>query len=279
MIDRETSEIVRVASYITVKQAEAVQKQTEGLNVKKAKEGGKSKAFTFTKMESVKAITNQFTNVELGYFLVLQSYMDYENLLIKSTHNKYPMSKSDMGKVLGIKNRGHLNKLLERFIQNGLLIEKVLRIDGGEIKGYFVNRDMHFKGTTRSRKVVKVFCNQIRILYKSHLTDKGSNQPADLGFIYKVLPYLHYETNILCFNPYEESTTNIKKMSMTDLCVVTGLDKKNLQNKIKRLNWDGMTVFLKVSEGRRMYFKVNPFLLYRKSGDADESTRIDFHLK
>lgn len=188
MIDRETSEIVRVASYITVEQAEAVQKQTEGLNVKKAKEGGKSKAFTFTKMESVKAITNQFTNVELGYFFVLQSYMDYENLLIKSTHNKYPMSKSDMGKILGIKNRGHLNKLLERFIQNGLLIEKVLRIDGDETKGYFVNRDLHFKGTTRSRKVVKVFCNQIRILYKSHLTDKGSNQPADLGFIYKVLP-------------------------------------------------------------------------------------------
>lgn len=279
MINRNTGELIKVSSYTTVEEAAAIQKQLEGWIIKKAREGGKSKAFTFTKMENVKAISNKFSNVELGYFLVLQSYVDYDNLLIVSSHNKQPMSKRDIGGILRIKHRGHLKKLLDRFIDSHLLIEKEVIVDGEYFTGYYVNTDFHFKGTTRSRKIVKVFSNQVRRLYSEHLTEKGLKQPADLGFVYKISPYIHYETNILCSNPYEESAANIQKLGLNELCRITGLDMKNLQNKIKKLRWNGMTVFAKVSKGKRVHLKVNPLVFYRKDGEPDESLLADFLVK
>lgn len=267
-----TGEVVEIASYRTPEQAEAYKEK-----VKLTEDRGKSHAFTFSDMNNAQEVIQMLTTIELGYFLVLQTYIDYtNNALIVSTHNPVPMNKGQIAEALGIANRSKAKKNIDKFIEKGLLIEKNLNYQGKQYNAYCINEKYHFKGKTNNKAVAKSFSTQIRKIYKLNLSKKGNKQPADLGFIYMMLPYIHYDLNVLCSNPFEKDALNIEPLSLTDLSEITGLDKKNIQNKINNLKWDGMTVFAKLIKGNKRHLKINPFVFYRKDGSPDESLKADF---
>jgi len=236
-IRASTGEVVEIASYRTPEQAEAykeIGKLTEGRT--------KSHAFTFSDMNNAQEVIQMLTTIELGYFLVLQTYIDYDNnALIVSTHNPVPMSKGQIAEALGIANRSMVKKNIDTFIEKGLLIEKTLVYKGKQYNAYCVNEKYHFKGKTNNKAVAKSFSTQIRNIYKSNLSKRGNKQPSDLGFMYMMLPYIHYDLNVLCSNPFEKDAQNIQPLSLTELCELTGVDKKRMQNKLVNLKWDGMT--------------------------------------
>ena len=274
-INKETGEIVDIASYRTAKQ-EKVYKD----KMSRAESRKKAKAFTFSNMENAKEVIQMLTTMELGYFLVLQTYIDYtNNALVKSTHNPVPMSRGDIGEVLGINNRSHVKKHIDNFLEKGLLIEKEIAVDGMTVKAFCINEKYHFKGRTANKKVVKAFSDQIRRIYSTNLSKRSKKQPANMGFLYLILPYIHYDTNILCSNPFETNPEAIVALSIADICRITGLDKKNVQAKLNNLTWDGMTVFAKVIKGRKTHLKVNPFVFYRKDGEPDKSLQTDFLIR
>ncbi|MGG0418256.1 hypothetical protein ABEY52_19660 [Priestia aryabhattai] len=274
-VNLETGEKKIISSYRTVQQEKVYQEKKRREQSRK-----KSKAFTFSNMENAKEVIQMLTTMELGYFLVLQTYIDYSNnSLVKSTHNPTPMKRRDIGEVLGISNRSHVKKHIDNFLEKGLLIEKIIAVDGKEVSSFCIDERYHFKGKTDNQKVVKSFSEQIRRIYNTNLSKKSKKQPADMGFLYLILPYIHYHTNILCSNPFETNTQAIEALSIVDICRVTGLDKKNVQAKLNNLKWDGMTVFAKVIKGRKTHLKVNPFVFYRKDGEPDKLLQTDFLVK
>lgn len=272
-VNLETGEPVRIASYRTVEQERAYQeKKTRESSRKKAK------AFTFSDMENAKEVIQMLSTIELGYFLVLQTFVDYSNnALVKSTHNPIPMSRGDIGEVLGINNRSNVKKHIDNFLEKSLLIEKSIRADGKEVKAFCINEKYHFKGKTDNKKVVKAFSEQIRRIYNNK--SKRNKKPAHMGFLYLILPFIHYETNILCSNPFETNPEDIEALSITDICKISRLDKRNVQAKLNNLTWDGMTVFAKVVKGRKTHLKVNPLVFYRKDGEPDKSLIADFLIR
>lgn len=273
-VNLATGEIQEFAYARTVEQERAYQEKKKREESRK-----KAKAFTFSDMENAKEAIEMLSTVELGYFLVLQTYVSYEdNVLIKSTHNPVPMNRGDIGEVLGINNRSHIKKHIDNFLEKGLLLTKAVMVSGKEVEAFVINPEYHFKGTTKNTKVVKTFSEQIRKLYKEN-SSKNKKKPADMGFLYLILPYIHYENNILCANPFENTAENIEALSIADICNITGLDKKNVQSKINSLKWDGMTVFAKVLKGRKTHLKVNPFVFYRKDGEPDKSLQADFLIR
>lgn len=270
----ETGEKHVFASYRTVEQEQAYQDKRKREESRK-----KAKAFTFSDMENAKEAIEMLTTVELGYFLVLQTYVRYEdNILVKSTHNPVPMNRGDIGEALGINNRSHIKKHIDNFLEKGLLLTRTVIVSGKEVEAFVINPDYHFKGKTKNTKVVKTFSEQIRKLYCEN-SSKKKKKPADMGFLYLILPYIHYENNVLCSNPFETNPENINALSIADICEITGLDKKNVQAKINSLKWDGMTVFAKLIKGRKIQLKVNPFVFYRKDGEPDKSLQADFLIK
>jgi biotin operon repressor len=274
-VNLETGEVVKISSYRTVEQEKAYQEKKM-----REKSRKKAKAFTFSNMENAKEVIQMLTTMELGYFLVLQTYIDYSNnALVKSSHNPTPMSRGDIGEVLGINNRSHVKKHIDNFLEKGLMIEKTITVDGKQVKAFCINEKYHFKGKTDNQKVVKAFSEQIRRIYNTNFSKKSKKQPADMGFLYLILPYIHYETNILCLNPFEPNPEAIEALSIADICRITGLDKKNVQAKLNNLKWDGMTVFAKVIKGRKTHLKVNPFVFYRKDGEPDNSLVTDFLIR
>ena len=259
----------------TPEQQKAYQERQKRENSRK-----KAKAFTFSDMENAKEAIEMLTTVELGYFLVLQTYVRYEdNFLIKSTHNPVPMKRGDIGEVLGINNRSHIKKHIDNFLDKGLMSTKKIKTDGKEVEAFVINSQYHFKGRTESKRVAKTFSEQIRKLYQANINKKNKKKPADMGFLYLILPYINYENNVLCSNPFETDGGNIEALSVADICKITGLDKKNVQGKINNLKWDGMTVFAKVLKGRKTHLKVNPFVFYRKDGEPDKSLQADFLIR
>ncbi|RVT57636.1 hypothetical protein [Niallia taxi] len=271
-VNLETGEIKEFAYARTVEQEKAFQEKKKREDSRK-----KAKAFTFSDMDNAREAIEMLTTIELGYYLVLQTYVRYEdNALVKSTHNPVPMNRGDIGEVLGINNRSHVKKHIDNFLAKGLMQVKTVEAKGKQVEAFVINSKYHFKGTTKNKKVVKTFSEQIRKLYND---SKKKRKPADMGFLYLILPYIHYENNILCSNPFEVNPESIEALSIADICEITGLDKKNVQAKINSLTWDGMSVFAKVLKGRKTHLKVNPFVFYRKDGEPDKSLQADFLIR
>jgi biotin operon repressor len=270
-----TGEVKEFAFTRTPEQQKAFQERQKREGSRK-----KAKAFTFSDMENAKEVIEMLTTTELGYFLVLQTYVRYEdNVLIKSTHKPVPMKRKDIGEVLGITNRSHIKKHVDNLLDKGMMSITTVQVGVKEVDAFVINNHYHFKGRTENKKVAKTFSEQIRKLYQANINKKNKRKPADMGFLYLILPYINYENNVLCFNPFETDGRDIVALSVADICRITGLDKKNVQSKINNLKWDGMTVFAKVLKGRKTHLKVNPFVFYRKDGEPDKSLQADFLIR
>jgi hypothetical protein len=122
---------------------------------------------------------------------------------------------------------------------------------------YLINSKYHYKGKGKGdERVVKVYNTKIRNAYKQM-------KSTELGLIYLLLPYIHYQTNTLCFNPYEEDVTKLQKLNRKQVCELIGIDPATFSKKILKAKIDNKGVFAEVKVlGKRSYL-VNPWVLTR----------------
>ncbi|MDC7781852.1 hypothetical protein [Priestia megaterium] len=228
--------------------------------------------FTLVNMESTKevAVMEQLNTKELGYFLVLQTYVDYENML-KMPHSNLPMTEKELGKALRVKQPRTYKKVLNKFIEIGLMFKKPVTLYGKEYEAFFIAKKYCFRGSSKSDKVVKVFIGSLKELYKQE-----EIKPADIGFLYKLLPYMHYESNHLVKNPYERDYARAQALSQRDVVLITGLDEKNVKKHL-RMKLSGVHVFGTFKAGKNTIYKVNPSLFFRGI-EPTEELRADFTL-
>lgn len=228
--------------------------------------------FTLVNMESTKevAVMEQLNTKELGYFLVLQTYVDYENML-KMSHSNLPMTEKELGKALRVKQPRTYKKVLNKFIEIGLMFKKPVTLYGKEYEAFFIAKKYCFRGSSKSDKVVKVFIGSLKELYKQE-----EIKPADIGFLYKLLPYMHYESNHLVKNPYERDYARAQALSQRDVVLITGLDEKNVKKHL-RMKLSGVHVFGTFKAGKNSIYKVNPSLFFRGI-EPTEELRADFTL-
>ncbi|WP_255290315.1 hypothetical protein [Bacillus cereus] len=252
LFDNETGEIVEEirGRFISEEQDQAFRK-------KLAKQNGRCEGFTFMNIEAVQEIVEQLSTEDLGRLLYLQTYIYYDSVLVIGQKHK-PMTKREIQQLIGLE-RHAFGQFMKRLLFQNILIEN---IDGS----FSMNELYHFKGSTSGRQCVKVFCTRIRELYRSK-----SLTVADLGIMYRLAPYIHYETNILCTDPSEVDITKAKPLSQTEIMIITGLKERAVRNKLQKMQFNGMRVFVEEQNGRNKHYKLNPLLLYRKDGSSDQS--------
>lgn len=267
----ETGEQFFLTSYTTDEEANAWKEKKEKI----ASRNGS--AFTFTDMGEVQQLkegnameNDGLTAKELGYYLVLQTYMSFDNILFKSSHAIKPMNRGTIGEVLGISNRSAVKKTVDKFLEKGLLSNQDYTLeDGKTVECFVINEQYHFKGKSKNRPVLKLFSTKIRELYKQ----VGA---GDLGFIYSLLPYVHFEQNILCTNPHELNSRLVNVLTLQDIVDITGVSSREVRRKISQLTFDGMgCIKIEISLGKRCY-RVNPFVIYRKDGEPPKLLRDSF---
>jgi hypothetical protein len=207
---------------------------------------------------------------ELGYFLLLQTYVDYNNMLKITTDARVPMTDKEIGEVLRIKNKKYYSKAIEKFIELGLLHSVKTTLFNKEYDAFYIDENYCLRGSSKENKVVKVFINSLQELYS-----QKDIKPADIGFLYRILPYMHYESNHLVRHPYEMEYSKAEALSLTDIVEITGMDEKNVKEHL-RIKLSGLHVFGSFKVGKYSVYKVNPSLFYR--GIAPELVKSDFTL-
>lgn len=231
--------------------------QIEGYKRKLERDGGRGNMFSFADMENIRYITSNVPDRFCGYLLYLQSYLNYDGVI--SNTNKTPMKRGDMMTALGVK-RTTFSEFMKCMERHSIIYEEVR--NGATV--YTIDPAYHWRGTTKNQRVIKVFSTALRELYR----DVGA---ADLGFVYKLLPFVHFETNFICGNPYESDPNNIAKLGMDDIARLTGLTSMSVYNKMRKLKLDEHYVFAQVSRGDTAYYMINPFIFYRRDGYPDKT--------
>lgn len=217
---------------------------------------------------------------DISRLIYLATYIDYnnrkENLLIihKKGQKITPMTRENMQKLLKLADKQF--KAFLKNMKNNNLIWKV-----GE--KYYISNVYFTKGKTSfdTKEYTRLFVDTTRYLYE-HVAVR---QHKILGYVFQLIPYAHYELNVICKNPMEVDPTRIDKLSLKEICKMLGIstDKGNMlkfRNNLSNfvIKAEGTRYYLfahnTVRAGEiRDYFVINPLIVWAGS-DANKTRDI-----
>lgn len=168
---------------------------------------GKQERYIFIDMMCQFEGLKPSTATELIY---LSTFADYDCIL--KTQKKNDIKRTNLWKILGVSERRALSfwkEVSPAYItenENGqLVLNKSVfkrgKIDGKEGKDY---QQFYFKG--------------VRRLYNAVST----REHKQLGHLFKLLPFINIEWNVLCDNPFETDLDKVELISMAEFCALTG---------------------------------------------------------
>ena len=158
---------------------------------------------------------------DMARLVYLATFIPYGERVLKRGNKK--MRKEDLKKELGLPETTFFY-----FWHN--VIEKYLFED--EERYIFLSEDFkRGKKDGRNKRVMcqKVYIKAVRDLYRTCPISKHKH----LGRIFKLLPYINVEHNILCHAPYENDWNYIQQMTLDEFCEKIGVSKENRMRVLK----------------------------------------------
>lgn len=162
------------------------------------------------------------TAARLIYLLTYADYSERGSYL-KLTQ-KTEMRKDDLQKVLGLSDDA-VKAFLDEVYPAYITIDE---------KGGIAATSMAFKrgSLTDGKSYQRFYDTWVRSLYKAVQPRKHRH----LGYIFKLLPYISIEYNVLCYNPEEEDPAKIEFMSLAELCEKIDFDRSHAERLHKIYN-------------------------------------------
>ena len=142
---------------------------------------------------------------------------------------------------------------------NYLLDNNLITIDKNEYVK--INTNICVKGKLNNKKeVVRMFDDGIKEIYKNSLPKEHKK----LALLIKILPYVHFDLNVICSNPNEEYPELIKPITLTELTKI--LDYSTTQRLKKglmtlKVNNEYVIMITKISN--KDMIVVNPKIYYK----------------
>jgi hypothetical protein len=162
--------------------------------------------------------------------MFLSTYLNYNGYLMFNQHTV--MNKKNMNQLLGLSER-EFQYFFKDITKNNILKVKDDRL--------YINQDIFGKGNLSKSKITK-FIQQdkfITRLYidgvrKLYITSTPHSHKT-LSYIFRILPYVNRQYNIVCFNPLEENLDNIQCMSLGEFCNSINYNSHNIRQLQKNL--------------------------------------------
>ena len=212
----------------------------------------------------------------ISRIIYLATYIEYnykeENLLVRkraNINNTKHLNKKDLKKLLKLSPNA-FREFIKEMKELNLLYE---------VEDKFYLTDEYFsKGKCNFNKgeYARIFIKTTQMLYENC----SPRQHKQLSYVYQLLPFLNFDTNILCSNPQETHIGDLNKLSLDDICDILGVDKHNkrkLENDLLNfyITLDDnkyhlfSEVMIRVSGGWKNYFVINPAVIF-KGSDSDK---------
>ncbi|GAA1334393.1 hypothetical protein GCM10009610_74570 [Pseudonocardia xinjiangensis] len=167
------------------------------------------------------------------------------------------MTTADMMDVLKLKRK---RQTFYDFLTNCTDHGIITRNEDGS---YSVNPKYHFRGASQNRAVIRAYTAKVREIYREV-------NAADLGLIYRMLLFVHYETNALCANPTERDPRKVRWFNGKELAEAIGVHEKTLSSRLSRLKFGNEYVIARLKIGKEITkYVFNPNVFYRKDSEPD----------
>jgi hypothetical protein len=157
--------------------------------------------------------------------LYIVTFLDYKGYLVYDNHAI--MNKKGLYKKLNI-SRQEADRFYKIMIQNNILIENEGKI--------FINNHYFYRGRiqnhiTQGRCITRLYIDGVRQLYEQ----SSASNHKQLGYIFKILPYVNQQYNIICKNPKTQEYKKINPVSLSDVCDIIHYNKGQQSRFIKLL--------------------------------------------
>lgn len=275
LVEIETGEVVstydpETHKVVSKKQSEAGRSYFKKINDKRH--------FSFSNMELMIDVIRSLTPTQCGYLLILQCHMQFETgLLVKRVKEdgeftEVPMDKEDIMHLLTVKRRAFFN-LFSALKKHGIVTEDKI----GKIKAYKINQKIHFRNFIeetegKDHRLVKTYFTTFKQL-------ANNLKPNEIGFIYKLLPWVHFKTNTICADPFVNDETEVRYLTNTKMGSVIGVDTRTVKTMLKKLLNTNPRALTQLNIGNGVYYKLNPWIFYRQIGEPDASLKEMFTIK
>jgi hypothetical protein len=246
---------------ISIKQSEAYKEEQEASKWR----AGKQIDFTASNMRNLHEVYEALTTAQCGYLMLLQCYVNYDGGTLVIGKKKVPMTKADMKTVLQLDKKPRtFYDFYKACVTHGIIIER-----DGE---YAVNERYHFRGNFGSEFVVKSYTTKVKRVYREV-------KAADIGLIYRMLPFVHMETNALCGNPYEKNPRKISWFNRRELAEAIGVNPDTLGRRLPAMKFDGEYVVARIKVGNEPErYTFNPSVFYRGKNEPDNTLLSMFNV-
>lgn len=277
-VDLETGELIEgVVSIRTAKQDQAYKeyKQRETLLNRS------DNPFILLTM-NMKGLEKMLSTKDLGYYIIMVSYAGYDNRLKASPDAKVPLVRKELQEILKVSSATTMTGLVNRFKKAGLIKEETVERFGKNYKSFVIDPKYAFKkgiagenSDRETEETVKLFTKAIQRVYAE--TDLHA---SSLGFLYKCIPYLHYETNYLVHNPYERDYDKLEFITIDELSEIQNVSRQITSKRLANIVYDDMYCFARVKIGAEpeVRIKANPMVICRKAGMPKE-LGVEFYVK
>lgn len=178
--------------------------------------------------------------------IYLSTYIDYndreENLLCKKgLYNKLePMNKRDLQYILKLKDTAFYS-FIKEVKELNLLFESNDK--------YYLNPEYFNKGKVNfgNKEYTRIFIYPTRFLYENCKPIRHKQ----LSYIFQLIPFMNYETNLICSNPGETDFYKLDKLNLTQICEILGTStEKKSMHKLKN---DILKFYVEI-DGNKYYF-------------------------
>jgi DNA-binding MarR family transcriptional regulator len=200
--------------------------------------------------EPIRNITNDLTLIEAGAVIKLLPFLRFKKGG-KLIENGKPLMQKDIQDILGRSKRSTIT-ILDRLVSLGVIQKEPI----GRSNIYSISVEFHTMGkVTDGVRFTKLFQVKAREITK----DLDLNE---VGFLYKILPYFHYQNYYLCANPDDdEETCVIQHLNRPQLAEAIGHDVDTVTTLVKKLQSKG--IILTTGSRNTIRYLVHPDIMFR----------------
>lgn len=222
--------------------------------------------FCFSFYDEVMKLENAY----LFRFIYLSTYINYKGYVEFGNAkgvNKL-IKKNDIKEILNLKRTEAYNTI-KYFEDNNLLTydeDNYVKINPAISKrGKLINKENESKHT-------RIFDTYIQELYSQCST----KEHKALGLMLKLLPYIHFKTNIICSNPNEVSCEKIKPLKLMEILNIISASKTTIKTLMNFKIMNGTeSAFLKSSNAFiKNFYIVNPRITYRGVASSVDENNV-----
>lgn len=207
----------------------------------------------------------EIDKASLTRLIYMSTYLSYDGYL---RDGKKVINKNMLIDYLGLK-KATFYRFWNNMVNLGIISEQDDKI--------YLRKDMFFKGSIDYRKVKKlatkdnryvtrIFSAGTRNLYSSLSTESDRL----VSYLYRILPYVHRDCNVCCFNPTEIEIKKIEPFKMADFAYAVGYSMAHACVLVKKLE----SLTINTENGKEQVLKRIP----NSSGNKLHGIFINPHL-